>query len=182
LIQPNPTVRDRPWQGKTSGTPTSTPNRGDASFRGAEMRLLLSCGLPPDATAPGLARRAVAGLPPGLVADPGDLRLMVSELVTNSVRHGGLAPSDRIQLQVFEMDPGIHVEVRDPGSGYAEASEALGSIPEPPGPDEPLAEGGFGMMVTAALSDRFGVRRDEGTVMWFEVNGDRPRRASAPGG
>lgn len=47
-----------------------------------------------------------------------DLRLMVSELVTNSLRHADLAPADRISLTARVEGPLIRVEVADPGSGF----------------------------------------------------------------
>jgi anti-sigma regulatory factor (Ser/Thr protein kinase) len=140
-----------------------------------QMRRLLSRAFPPDATAPGLARRALSELPPGLGPDLADLRLMVSELVTNCIKHAGLAPSDRIGLEIFEMEPGVRVEVRDPGRGYEMATKALRAIPGRPEPHESFALSGFGFMVIAALADRFGARRDGGTVMWFEVDGDHAR-------
>jgi anti-sigma regulatory factor (Ser/Thr protein kinase) len=106
---------------------------------------------------------------------------MVSELVTNCVRHAHLAPSQRIELVVFEVSAGIRVEVKDPGGGYQAAAEALGEPPGRPGPDEPLPQGGFGLMVIGTLADRYGVRQDRGTVVWFEVHEDQARAESAAG-
>ena len=139
---------------------------------GTKMRTLLRRALPSDATAPGLARRALGELPPPLGVDPADLRLMVSELVTNSVRHAQAAPSERIELDIFEMGAGIHVEVRDPGSGYASVAKALGVIRVLPRSEETSAEGGFGLLVVADLADRCGARWDGGTVTWFELDRD----------
>jgi anti-sigma regulatory factor (Ser/Thr protein kinase) len=146
-----------------------------------QARTVLTRGLPADATAPPLARSALAELPSHLGPDRADLRLMVSELVTNCVRHAHLAPSQRIELGVFELAAGIRVEVRDPGGGYQAAAKALGEPRGRPGPDEPLPQGGFGLMVIAALADRYGVRQDQGTVVWFEVDEDQARAASAAG-
>jgi anti-sigma regulatory factor (Ser/Thr protein kinase) len=145
------------------------------------MRTVLTRGLPPDARAPRLARSALDELPSHLSPGRADLRLMVSELVTNCVRHAHLAPSQRIELGVFEVSAGIRVEVKDPGGGYQAAAEALGEPPVQPGPDEPLPQGGFGLMVIASLADRYGVRQDQGTVVWFEVDQDRVRAESAAG-
>jgi serine/threonine-protein kinase RsbW len=147
----------------------------------AEMRTVLTRGLPPDATAPRLARSALAELLWHLRPDRAELRLMVSELVTNCVRHAHLAPSQRIELAVFEVSAGIRVEVKDPGGGFQAAAEALGQPPGRPDPDVPLPQGGFGLMVIAALADRSGVRQDQGTVVWFEVDKDRARAESAAG-
>jgi signal transduction histidine kinase len=72
------------------------------------MRALLGRTLPPDEVAPSLARNALQEVP-RLRGDLGRLRLMVSELVTNSVRHGHLHPSDEIQARPPrepEWDPG----------------------------------------------------------------------------
>jgi anti-sigma regulatory factor (Ser/Thr protein kinase) len=107
-----------------------------------EMRAVLTRGLPPDATAPRLARSALDELPSHLGPDRAGLRLMVCELVTNCVRHAHLAPSQRIELVVFEVGAGIRVEVRDPGGGYDAAVQALGEPPGRPGPDEPNPRAG----------------------------------------
>jgi anti-sigma regulatory factor (Ser/Thr protein kinase) len=146
-----------------------------------QMRTMLTRGLPPDATAPRLARSALAELPSHLRPGRADLRLMVSELVTNCVRHAHLAPSQRIELVIFELTAGIRVEVKDPGGGYQAATKALGEPRGRPGSDEPLPQGGFGLMVIAALADRYGVRQDQGTVVWFEVDEDRAHAESAAG-
>jgi anti-sigma regulatory factor (Ser/Thr protein kinase) len=146
-----------------------------------QMRPVLTRGLPPDATAPRLARSALAEMPSHLGPDRAGLRLMVCELVTNCVRHAHLAPSQRIELVIFEMTAGIRVEVKDPGGGYEAAAKALGEPPGRPGSDEPLPQGGFGLMVIAALADRYGVRQDQGTVVWFEVDEDQGRAESAAG-
>lgn len=146
-----------------------------------QMRTVLTRGLPPDATAPRLARSALAELPSHLGPGRADLRLMVSELATNCVRHAHLAPSQRIELVIFELAAGIRVEVKDPGGGYQAAAKALGEPRGRPGPDEPLPRGGFGLMVIAALADRCGVRQDQGTVVWFEVDLDQARAESPVG-
>src|SRR4030081_1845857 len=47
-----------------------------------------------------------------------DLRLLVTELVTNSLRHGRLGEDDAIHL-VVQMEPStFRVEVRAPGTGF----------------------------------------------------------------
>jgi anti-sigma regulatory factor (Ser/Thr protein kinase) len=79
---------------------------------------------------------------------------------------------------VLEVSAGIRVEVKDPGGGCQAAAEALGEPPGRPGLNEPLPQGGFGLMVIAALADRYGVRQDQGTVVWFEVDKDRARAES----
>src|SRR5437660_3018045 len=47
-----------------------------------------------------------------------DVRLLVSELVTNSVQHAGVGPDDSIMLAVRLTDELVRVEVRDGGPGF----------------------------------------------------------------
>src|SRR5919202_4083825 len=47
-----------------------------------------------------------------------DVRLVVSELVTNSVLHAGLSPDDRICLSVVVSAGSVRGRVCDPGLGF----------------------------------------------------------------
>jgi anti-sigma regulatory factor (Ser/Thr protein kinase) len=88
-----------------------------------------------------------------------DLRLQVSELVTNSVRHAQLRPGDLIRLQVEVSGRVLRVEVSDPGQGFS------ANIPEPAA-GEP---GGWGLFLAERLADRWGVDRDgRWTTVWLE--------------
>jgi integral membrane sensor domain MASE1 len=92
-----------------------------------------------------------------------NLRLLVSELVTNSVRHARLRPSDLIRLQVELSDRMLRVDVTDPGDGFDT------DLPEP-APGEP---GGWGLFLTERIADRWGVDRGGGsTTVWFEIDLD----------
>jgi anti-sigma regulatory factor (Ser/Thr protein kinase) len=89
-----------------------------------------------------------------------DVRLLVSELVTNAVRHANLSPGDHIRL-VFEVaDHALRVEVHDPGGGF---------VPTAPAPD-PARPSGWGLYLVAELSDRWGVDSDDTTLVWFELD------------
>jgi anti-sigma regulatory factor (Ser/Thr protein kinase) len=89
-----------------------------------------------------------------------DVRLLVSELVTNAVRHANLEAGDIILL-VFEVaDTAFRVEVHDPGGGF---------VPTAPAPD-PARPSGWGLYLVAELSDRWGVDSDESTLVWFELD------------
>jgi anti-sigma regulatory factor (Ser/Thr protein kinase) len=95
-----------------------------------------------------------------------DVRLLVSEVVTNAVRHADLAAGDAIEL-VVELNGGaLRVEVHDPGGG---------SVPTAPAPD-PTRPSGWGLYLVAELADRWGVDSDETTLVWFEF--DRPAAAA----
>jgi anti-sigma regulatory factor (Ser/Thr protein kinase) len=92
-----------------------------------------------------------------------DLSLLVSELVTNSVRHARLRPRDLIGLQVGFSNQVIRVEVSDPGEGFG------ANIPGPV-PGEP---GGWGLFLTERIADRWGVDREGGwTTVWLELDVD----------
>ena len=127
--------------------------------------------LEPSSDCPAAARAALsplAGAIPTRVYS--DLRLQVSELVTNSVRHAKLRPGDLIRLQIELSDRLLRVQVSDPGQGFS------ANIPDPVA-GEP---GGWGLFLTERLADRWGVDRDGGwTTVWLERDLDPPR--SAPG-
>jgi anti-sigma regulatory factor (Ser/Thr protein kinase) len=103
------------------------------------------------------------GLPDGQVRD---LRLLVSEVVTNAVRHANLGDNDAIRLVVDLDGDALRVEVHDPGGGF---------VPKAPTPD-PARPSGWGLFLVAELADRWGVDSDEATLVWFEL--DRPAAAA----
>jgi anti-sigma regulatory factor (Ser/Thr protein kinase) len=89
-----------------------------------------------------------------------DLRLLVSEVVTNAVRHANLAAGDAIELVVELNRRTLRVEVHDPGGGF---------VPSAPAPD-PTRPSGWGLYLVAELADRWGVDSDETTLVWFEFD------------
>ena len=105
------------------------------------------------------ARRKIAGigaaLPQQVVSD---VTLLVSELVTNSYRHGGLPKSDAIRLRVLSEGGTIRIEVADGGrAGRPEVRE-------------PDVDGGWGLRIVEELADRWGADRGAaGTTVWFEL-------------
>jgi anti-sigma regulatory factor (Ser/Thr protein kinase) len=117
--------------------------------------------LPPGPTAPAAARDAVDDALAGTVDPAGiaELRLLVSELVTNAIRHGR-AGSAGVGLSLHLNDGRLRVEVTDGGSGF----EAPG------GQADPTAPGGWGLVVVDELVDRWGVENAGGTRVWFERN------------
>jgi anti-sigma regulatory factor (Ser/Thr protein kinase) len=134
------------------------------------MGIVLSLRLPPDSTAPGLARAALQQLRPAFHARLDALRLMVSELVTNCIVHVNLTPQDRIGLLVREVDGYLRVEVRDPGTAYEEALAGWSLVREVDHGN--TSTGGYGLSVVETIADRSGVSWDKGTVTWFEVDLD----------
>jgi anti-sigma regulatory factor (Ser/Thr protein kinase) len=92
-----------------------------------------------------------------------DLRLLVSELVTNSVRHAGLAQSQSIELRVKLLPDAVRVEVNDEGSGFQPTPRTAQS-------DE---QSGWGLYLVSRLADRWGVTSDGVTRVWFELERNR---------
>lgn len=90
-----------------------------------------------------------------------DVRLIVSELVTNSVRHAGLSPDEEISLTVVISDESVRGRVCDPGPGFEKPSE--------PRPRTDLS-GGWGLPILERISDRWGVERNGCACVWFEID------------
>jgi anti-sigma regulatory factor (Ser/Thr protein kinase) len=120
--------------------------------------------LPRELDSAAAARHAVDQLSDRLPEDQlGDVRLLVSELVTNSLRHAELDAEDRIRLAVAVDDSRVRVEVADPGKGFEVMLPA----------DDPDTVEGWGLYLVATLSDRWGVSsgdRAGSTRVWFELD------------
>ena len=121
----------------------------------------LSLRLPGGPHAPAVARDAVETLPAGSLEAPvaQTARLLASELVTNSVRHGGSGVDDAIGLEVVLSPSTLRVEVSDSGPGFEPAAAR-------PAPDD---AGGRGLYLVDSLADRWG-SAEGGTRVWFEVD------------
>lgn len=89
-----------------------------------------------------------------------DVRLLVTELVANSVRHGGLDETDLITVMLELSEASIRLEVQDPGEGFA----------FPVRPHRRDIEGGRGLQIVAAISHRWGIDRNEPISVWFEID------------
>jgi PAS domain-containing protein len=118
--------------------------------------------LPRDPSAAALARRAVETEAAALSAAQLEVaRLLVSELVTNAVRHGA---GDEVTLALEVDDARARFEVHDAGGQRPARREARGS------------EGGYGLNLVATLATRWGA--DPHAGVWFEL--DRADGAAAP--
>jgi anti-sigma regulatory factor (Ser/Thr protein kinase) len=90
------------------------------------------------------------------------LRLVMSEVLTNAVRHG--APGEDMLVAVTPKDEFLCVQVTDAGDGFAPRPRA--SAPD----DE---DGGFGLFLIERLTRRWGLTREQGnTRVWFEFDFD----------
>jgi len=116
----------------------------------------LTVRLARDTTAPRRARRALDEAVGDRATDLDTARLLLSELVTNSVRH---ASGERMEVE-FEVDSAVlTVRVRDGGPGLDPDGDGVTMPP-------PDAGGGRGLPLVAALADRWGARRAPAEV-WF---------------
>jgi len=87
-----------------------------------------------------------------------DLMLVVSELVTNAVRHAGLGPGEEIAFRVAASDQAVRIEVDDPEPQFRYDL----------GEREP-GQGGFGLIVVSQLCTRWGTdRTDHHKTVWAD--------------
>lgn len=122
---------------------------------------LLRLDLPAVPTAIAEARAALGALAPEVSAGRLiDLRLLVSEVVTNAVRHAGADETARVLLFAESGDDCVRIEVHDEGPGFvAPASPA------------PAGEGtsGWGLFLVQKLARDWGAEPAPDPYVWFEV-------------
>ena len=126
---------------------------------------ILQLSLAPTVTAPARARAAVTAWLGKQSRDDVLVEiavLLVSELVTNSVRHARLSDGEPLRLSASLRGATLYLELWDNGTGGSVTRRA----PDPR--DE--AAGGFGLSLVAQLSEDWGVERDsDGTTVWLEL-------------
>ena len=121
----------------------------------------LSITLPADASSATAARTEVTRrLAPRLTSGAlEDVRLLLTELITNSLRHAAMGPADEIGVRAELVDGTVRIEVSDPGNnGPVEVRR--------PG----VRGGGYGLFLVDRLTNRWGVDRDDGTTVWAELS------------
>lgn len=111
------------------------------------------------ALAAGRARREISRLRSDL--DPPlleSVRLLVTELVTNSVRHAG---AGTVELAVLVGAERVRVEIANAGSSFEPVLPA----------GDPAADAGWGLFLVDRLSDSWGIVDGEtgSQRVWFEV-------------
>jgi anti-sigma regulatory factor (Ser/Thr protein kinase) len=111
----------------------------------------------PQLEGPAQARRIIAEelatrVPPAVLDD---VKLMVSELVTNGIVHGSTESDAPMMLDVL-VNGAVRCRVLDHGEGFATGARENGP-------------GGWGLQVVEQLSDRWGLQRSpQRTEVWFE--------------
>ena len=146
-----------------NGLATMVEHDGDASTapavgeNGIELMLWFAGVL----QAPASARAALSALEAHVGEDQLQaLRLVVTELLTNSIRHAGIDERAVIGVHLRVEDGLLRCTVSDPGAGFEK--------PEVVRPHQDRA-GGFGLVILESVSSDWGVMRDELFRVWFEV-------------
>ena len=122
-----------------------------------DSRVRVLYRIEPQLEGPAQARRIIADELGARVA-PGvldDVKLMVSELVTNGIVHGSTEPDAPMMLDLL-VNGTIRCRVLDQSEGFA-------------APADRDRAGGWGLRVVEQLSDRWGMERSpQRTEVWFE--------------
>jgi anti-sigma regulatory factor (Ser/Thr protein kinase) len=123
----------------------------------------ISMSIPGGKGAPLRARTSVLSRIGGQLTETAaaDAALIVSELVTNSVRHADVGPQQTLTVECATLPDRLRITVTDPGSRlepHLRQSDRNG-------------DGGYGLAIVAALSLAWGVMRDAAgtTSVWCEL-------------
>ena len=93
-----------------------------------------------------------------------DVRLLLTELITNALRHANVRADDEIGVRAQISGETVRIEVHDPGrDGPVEMRK--------PG----ARGGGYGLFLVESLTDEWGVDRKDGTTVWAELSAGTAR-------
>ena len=89
-----------------------------------------------------------------------NMRLLVSELVTNCVVHGGASADGAIRIRARVDDVCVHTEVCHDGPRFVAPSSDDPDLTEP---------GGLGLFLVEQMSSAWGIEEASETCVWFEL-------------
>ncbi len=117
--------------------------------------------LPFGREAPSIARRFVAEVFEGRVDAEAldDVRILASELVTNSVVHGRPIDGATLRLCLEWTPASVRLTVRDGGEPFRWSPSTA-----------PRDAGGRGLHIVHVLASRWGVAADDGKAVWAELD------------
>jgi anti-sigma regulatory factor (Ser/Thr protein kinase) len=152
-----PPLTTCPWCCATMRVEDDVPSA--APVEGPEPAVRMSLGTA--RSAPSAARHALTTVRPKL----GESRyrvceLLVSELVTNVVRHSagdGSGPASDMRVRVYPDR--VRVEVRDEGPGFTPSDAEAESDPG----------SGWGLFLVDELADEWGIESGSQNCVWFEL-------------
>jgi two-component sensor histidine kinase len=137
--------------------PSANTNEASSVTGVACARLRLGC----DPSVVAEARRAVGRIEPALPARVADsARLLVSELVTNSIVHGGSAGEGWIDVVIERRARCVRIEVADAASSGRRPVLR---------PVDPTSTSGWGLQLVDRLATVWGVETGTGTRVWCEI-------------
>jgi anti-sigma regulatory factor (Ser/Thr protein kinase) len=90
-----------------------------------------------------------------------DVALLLTELVANSVRHGGAEDGTELHVRFEGRPPALHVEVENPDHRPGEVALRTPDL---------VGGGGLGLHIVARVASRWGVREEPRTAVWFELD------------
>jgi anti-sigma regulatory factor (Ser/Thr protein kinase) len=132
---------------------------GEDTLRRKLPEIDVELSIPLSALAPRAARLLLADVID--VSEPAlpVAQLLLSEVLSNSVRESRLAPNSPMRVRVT-TDPGtIRIELEDAGFGFT----------LPPSPGQPSEES-WALYLVSYLADQWGIDRpDNATHVWFEI-------------
>jgi two-component sensor histidine kinase len=99
------------------------------------------------------------GVVPAAVRD--DVLLLVTELVTNALRHASMGPDQFLRVELRRRSGSVRVTVVDDGNGFT---------PPECGRSGSEESGGWGLFLVDQIADHWGVVPTvTGTRVWFEI-------------
>ncbi len=151
-----PTTSSTPGSGPLDDAPLPTVSAAAARVFGFNLRA--------GPMAASEARHAFAAAQESLSeAERQPVLLMLTELVTNAVRHGEGAERPRgVAVKVVQSPEAVGAAVTNPGGGFEWHGRESDDLLEP---------GGYGLLLVDRMSSRWGIDRAPGaTTVWFELD------------
>lgn len=124
----------------------------------ARDKVLVEVALPRTLASIPLARDIARDeLPPSSEERSADILLVLSEMITNAVRHG---QGERFGLALARTPIGVHAEVSDAGPGFSATPHC------PP----PMSTGGRGLLIIDTIALTWGsLSTPDGTTVWASL-------------
>jgi anti-sigma regulatory factor (Ser/Thr protein kinase) len=168
-MTPHDSFAAAPSNGAPAGRRADDGSPQSPNAAGMELELRLPGG----ADAAAAARRALAPLERHIAAPMlNDVRLLVSELVTNSVRHAAAGPPAAVALDLRVSSRRLCVGVSDDGPGFEVERRDAGME----------SDSGWGLFLVDQLADRWGVESNRLTRVWFELDLPEVEAGAEPAG